>query len=176
MLYILALLGGFMLLFVELKTLTQILLPRRFWEGNPILRKFLIAGTIQMEALGKKASSFKVNRLICNANTIHKDAMTGVAGESETTFGRALLCFSKSSDRTEDVGGHLWTFRKLYNMELFEEEGVWFTTHLLAGNLAQITICLFLVSFFICKWWKIGLVSIADIYDGNHLVCEHAEQ
>ena len=175
MLYILALLGGFMLLSVELKTLIQILLPRRFWEGKPILRKFFTAGTIQMEALGKKASSFKINRLICNANAIHKNAATGVAGESETTFGRALLCFSKSSDRTEDVGGHLWTFRKLYNMELFEEEGVWFTTHLLAGNLAQITICLFLVSFFICKCLKIELVPFTDAREGYHLICEHSE-
>eukprot|EP00804_Cyclotella_cryptica_P013395 CCRYP_005153-RC/>CCRYP_005153-RC protein AED:0.37 eAED:0.37 QI:231/1/1/1/1/0.91/12/2182/791 len=149
MLYLLALLGGFMLLFVDLKNLIQTLVPRRVWEGYPILRKLLIAGTIQTEALGKKAASFKLNRLISNANSIHKNAMAGVAGESETTFGRAMLCFSKSSDRIEDVGGHMWTFRKLYNLELFAEEGVWFTTHLLAGNLAQITICLFLVSFFI---------------------------
>jgi hypothetical protein len=98
-----------------------------------------------MEAKAKKACSLKLNRLLENARAIHKNSITEVSGESETTFGRALLCFTKSTDHKEDVGGKLWAWRKI------SEEGIWLSTHLLAGNLAQFTICLFLASFFIGK-------------------------
>lgn len=150
LLYFLALLGGLLLILAELRILVQVLIPKRIWDEFLVLRKILIPGTIQMEAKAKKASSYKVNRMIRNALSIHRNALVGIAG-SETTFGRSLLCFSKSSDRTESVGGPLWIWRKLFRLEIFEEEGVWLTTHLLAGNLAQFTICLFIISFFICK-------------------------
>ncbi|KAL7506893.1 hypothetical protein ACHAXN_004107 [Cyclotella atomus] len=151
LLYILALLGGFLLLLAELRILVQISIPRGLWERFNTLQKLLIPGTIQLEAKVKLASSFKVNRLIRNANIIHKSSSVEAFNESETTFGRALLSFSKASDQTETIGDSLWVWRKLLKLELFEEEGVWLTTHLLAGNLAQFTICLFIISFFICE-------------------------
>lgn len=104
-----------------------------------------------MEAKVKKASSYKVNRLIRNAYSVHKNSLTGISGESETTFGRALLAFSKNAENREELGGLLWMWQKLIKLEIFEEEGCWLTTHLLAGNLAQFTICLFIASFFICE-------------------------
>jgi hypothetical protein len=149
LLYILALFGGFLLLLAELRILVQISIPRGLWERFNTLQKLLIPGTIQLEAKVKLASSFKVNRLVRNANIIHKSSSVEAFNESETTFGRALLSFSKASDQTETIGDSLWVWRKLLKLELFEEEGVWLTTHLLAGNLAQFTICLFIISFFI---------------------------
>lgn len=76
-----------------------------------------------MEAKVKLASSFKTNRLIRNAHNIHKRSSVEVSGETETTFGRALLSFSKASDQTETIGDSLCIWRKLLKLELFEEEG-----------------------------------------------------
>ena len=151
LLYFLSLIGGFLLILAELRILVQVLVPQRIWGHYNVLRKLLIPGSIQLEAKAKKASSYKVNRLIRNALSIHDNAMTGLAGESETTFGRALLCYAKSSDNSEEVGGLLWMWKKVWKLEIFTEEGIRLTTHLLAGNLAQFTICLFIISFFICK-------------------------
>ena len=131
--------------------MVQVLVPQSIWGRSNILRNILIPGTIQLEAKSKKASSYKVNRLIRNALSIHNNSISGIAGESETTFGRALLCFAKSSDDSEEVGGLLWMWKKIWKLQIFSEEGVRLTTHLLAGNLAQFTVCLFIISFFICK-------------------------
>ena len=151
LLYFFSLITGFLLIVAELRILVQVLIPKRLWERFQILRKVLIPGTIQMEAKVKKACSHKMNRLIRNACVIHRNSIMGFAGESETTFGRALFSFSKSSDQREQLGGPIWMWKKLIRKEIFSEEGVWLTTHLLAGNLSQFTICLFIVSFFICE-------------------------
>ena len=127
------------------------MVPRSLWDKFSSLRKLLIPGTIQMEAKIKKASSYKLNRLIRNAYLIHKHSSVATSGETETLFGRALLTFSKKTENREELGGLLWMWRKLYNLEIFEEEGCWLTSHLLAGNLAQFTICLFIISFFVCE-------------------------
>lgn len=151
LLYFLALLGGVLLIIAELRILIQILVPRNLWDKFSSLRKLLIPGTIQMEAKIKKASSYKLNRLIRNAHWVHQQSLVATSGETETIFGRALLTFSKNADHREQLGGLLWMWRKLIKLEIFEEEGCWLTTHLLAGNLAQFTICLFIISFFVCK-------------------------
>ena len=151
LLYLLALLGGFFLIVAELRILVQVLLPKRLLEKFNCIRKLFIPGTIQMEAKVKKASSYKMNRLIHNANWVHKNSQNDSHAENETSFGRALLTFSKNAEKREELGGLLWMWRKLFKSEIFEEEGCWLTTHLLAGNLAQLTICLFIISFFICE-------------------------
>lgn len=36
----------------------------------------------------------------------------------------------------------------MWNRELFDEEGIWLTTHVLSGNLAQVTVCVLLAALF----------------------------
>lgn len=105
----------------------QIMIPQKLWERYAFLRRFLTSGVIQMEAKAKKASSYKLNRLISNAYAMHDNSL-GIAGNSETTFGRALMCFSKSYDSMESVGGPFWMWKKIVKQEIFEEEGVWLTS------------------------------------------------
>lgn len=93
-----------------------------------------------MEAKVKLASSFKVNRLIRNANIIHKSSSVEAFNESETTFGRALLSFSKASDQTETIGDSLWVWRKLLKLELFEEEGTFTLTSYVHSDVVLVSL------------------------------------
>ncbi|KAL7553368.1 hypothetical protein ACHAWF_016652 [Thalassiosira exigua] len=151
LLYRLSATCGFLLLFASLLNLSQRLLPER-WFKNTFAAKFCTPGVVRHEADFKQAASYKVNQLVRNACQIHKTAELdgGVSNDvGETKYGRAMLAYARTSDEREEFGGFMWTWKKIYNGELFRDEGVWFTTHLLAGNVAQFFICLILGALFI---------------------------
>jgi hypothetical protein len=49
-------------------------------------------------------------------------------------YGRALLSYSKSWDKTEEIGGHWWTWNGLRTGRLFEEEGIWLSNRVMLGK------------------------------------------
>ncbi|KAL9190376.1 hypothetical protein ACHAXT_007587 [Thalassiosira profunda] len=151
LLYRLSVTGGFLLLVSALLNVCQRTLPKRAFDKIHMAR-FFTPGVIRREAEIKQAASCKVNRIVRNACEVHKVAELdggNVRGMGETIYGRALLAYARTSDQTEEMGGFLQTWRKIWDRSLFEEEGMWFTTHLLAGNLAQFTICFFLGALFV---------------------------
>ena len=84
---------------------------------------------------------------------IHKTAEfdCGISnGVGETKYGKALLAYAKKTNQTEEGGLLHFTqaWKQILNGRLFKDEGIWFTTHLLAGNAAQCTICLLLGALF----------------------------
>jgi len=106
---------------------------------------------VRLESKLKRAASYKMNLMMRNACEVHKTAQfddRSSRGEGETV-GNAMLTFTKSSDRTEDLpGGVIETWKRIFSGSLFEEDGIWFSTHLLAGNLAQSTLFLVLGAIF----------------------------
>ena len=76
-----------------------------------------------------------MNQLVRNASEIHKIIDVGGSGSvsngvvAETQYGKALLAYAQSSDRTEDMHiGIFNTWRKMYDGTLFEEDGIWFSS------------------------------------------------
>jgi hypothetical protein len=75
--------------------------------------------------------------MIMNAFEIHdtaaRDNDTSFSG-NESMYGKALLCYSKVSDATEEMGGHRWTWNGLRTGRLFEEEGIWLSNRVMQGR------------------------------------------
>lgn len=140
--YYVSLIGGFLLLAALVLNIIQ----RGYSDNSSTNQKldwfwrFLVPGMVRLESKLKRAASYKINLMVRNACEVHKTAEfdgRSSRGEGETV-GNAMLAFVRSSDRTEDLlGGVIETWKRIFSGSLFEEDGIWFSTHLLAGNLAQ---------------------------------------
>jgi hypothetical protein len=71
----------------------------------------------------------------------------------ETHFGQSLLAFSKAGDKFEEAGGFIWTWKRIFSGEAFREEGLWLSARLLASNMAQflVTIFVLIAGIQLCK-------------------------
>lgn len=143
-LYHLSVMSGFVLLLDPLLYIFRRLLP-----ANSLLLAFV--DNTRLEASVKRAASYKLNRLVRNACDVHKLAeLDGGVGQGlgETRYGIAMLAFAKVSDRKEDLDSFRQTWKRILNRELFEDEGIWLTKNVLAGNFAQVTVCVLLAGVF----------------------------
>ena len=74
----------------------------------------------------------------------------------------ALDNFSVRREDFEEAGGFLWTWKRIFNKELFENEGVWISARLLAGNFSQLLISAFVVTYgiaftrYVVEEWRQG--------------------
>ena len=136
MLYVLTLVGGFVLLAISVLNVIQ-----RVCSSRNRNSWYLCPGIVRLESKIKRAASYKMNLIIRNACDVHKtsgfDGRTGY-GAGVATYGKAMLAFARCSDRTVELQeGFFPAWKKIYTGQIFEEDGIWFSTHLLAGNLAQ---------------------------------------
>ena len=152
LLYHLSLACGFALLLASVLNIVQRIRPAtKSSEGY--FSWIFTPGIVRLESKIKQAASYKMNSLVHNACEVHKTAefdggiSNGAVGE--TKYGKALLAYARTSDQTEESLGFVQTLKRMWNGKLFTQEGVWLTSHLLAANVAQLTICLLLGSIFI---------------------------
>ena len=146
-LYHLSVICGFVLLIDPVMSIIQRLLPEK--SSLLVFMKKHMDNT-RLEAEVKRAASFKLNRLVRNACDVHKVAERdgGIVQGIGTRFGTAMLAFAKVSDKKEELGGFKQTWKRIWSRELFNDEGIWLTTHVLSGNLAQVTVCVLLAALF----------------------------
>lgn len=126
---VVALVLAFILIALQLKVLFQILVPKYWYVGRPFFERLLISGTAIKEGRTKKASCFKISTMVEDALQMHsksvvKSSKRDISGR-KISYGNALLAFESTAYDREKVGGVLWTFKKIRNGTLFEEEGVW---------------------------------------------------
>jgi hypothetical protein len=140
--YIFSLIGGIVLFLASVLNMTQRVMYMKYdLDRNGVIdatevqgqfSKWLIPGTVRLEACMKKSASFKMNQLLRNASVIHKiiDTENSVRdGVTETQYGKALLAYAQSSSRTEEIQmGFVKTWKKMYDGTLFEEDGIWFSS------------------------------------------------
>lgn len=172
MLYHLSVICGFLLVAASSLNLFYRVFQERLSLAKHV-EKFCNPG-VHLEMKVKQASSYKVNLLVRNACEVHKAAELdgGISrGTAETKYGKAMLAYAKTSDQRETFGGSLQTWKRIFNGNLFTEDGISFTTHLLAGNVAQCTICLLLGAFFIQFYrsdeFQQGLVYLDKLDHGS---------
>ncbi|EED94555.1 predicted protein [Thalassiosira pseudonana CCMP1335] len=141
---------GVMLLLLSFQSFLDRLIPVSFLNKHKLLQQILASGTVFMERNMKLAATFKIDRMIRNAHAVHRAAeLEHDSSGKETSYGKALLSYSKTSDDTEEVGGYRWTWNQLRTAQLFEEEGIWLSNRVMQGNLGQMFLCLLLVPFLI---------------------------
>jgi len=119
------------------------------------VKRYFTPGCILFESKLKLASAHKMNLMVRNAHEIHKISQQESSTSKSkdlvaTSYGKALLAFDKLSKRTETVGGFLWTWKQVLSGEIFTTEGTWLSGRLLAGNLSQLLISVFILIFGIC--------------------------
>ena len=101
------------------------------------------SGVVLAESNIKQAGAWKLNRMTANALDLaeHKDPDAVL----ETHFGQSLLAFSRAGKKFKEAGGFLWTWRRIFSGEAFRKEGIWLSARLLASNMAQFIVSLFVL-------------------------------
>jgi len=128
------------------------------------LMRFVTSSGIKAEAGNKRAGAEKINSLVDNARQIHSFSVKEIH-HGQTFFGAGLLNFSICGEEFEDAGGFLWTWKGLYNKDLFCKEGIWISARLLAGNFAQLLISAFVLTYgiaftrYVVEEWEKGLAN-----------------
>lgn len=106
-------------------------------------RFFALTGTLLGEVYIKQAAAYKLSEMVRNAEELLKRR----EHESvvDTNFGHGLLSFSKHGKHFREEGGYRWTWKRVFNNELLNREGIWFSTRLLASNISQYTVSVFVL-------------------------------
>lgn len=163
--------GGVILFVMQIKNLLALLLPQEMQANNKIVSRILSGSGQQDEFTMKQAAIFKMNRMICNAYSLHQESEETLKkkelvaslrdseeGEEKSSSQQiALANFTKMSEETEEVGGFVWAYKGIITGTLQESEGIWLHSRLLAGNMAQ-----FLFVFIVLGYSVYFLVDLID--------------
>lgn len=117
-------------------------------EEFSILSFWFVTEMAHCERCTKQAAAFKINKVIENAIGHHEGAMvekasnwinavSSTSSRSNTAFGTALLNFQAMAHCRELSGGIVFSFKKIFDGSILNEEGVWIHSHLYAMNLSQ---------------------------------------
>jgi hypothetical protein len=110
-------------------------------------RHWLLASSLYAEMRLKGSAAHKLNKLIENALDIFKKANDGTFAGG-TQYSMALQSYAKHGKVSKEVGGLIWAWKRLFGYEEANlRDGIWISTRLLASNLSQyiVTIYLFIV-------------------------------
>jgi hypothetical protein len=129
---------GLVVIAFHLLHTVSLIWPKLSWTGFGSMHRIrsLLASTTQGEMNVKSAGARKVHAMIHNALHVakHKDRESVM----KTHFSQALFNYSNYGVyKQEIVGGFFWTWRQMFSGKLFSREGVWYSTRLVASNVAQ---------------------------------------
>jgi len=91
--------------------------------------------SLKQELHVKKAAAFKLNQLAVNARGIHYQEST--ASAFKTYFGHALSSYTLHGTEYIPAGGLFWFWRKFLDGTVLMEEGLWYSSRLVAANMSQ---------------------------------------
>ena len=145
--YFLAIILGITILSSQGVDIVLMFLPQRWLDGNGLVQRLVLPGTLRQERAGKEAASFRMKQFLQNALDIVYDktiasssnnsgGFTSKIDHATTVLERFLLLPVK----TESVGGVIWAWKRVWDGTIFNEEGIWLNGRLLACNFAQFTI------------------------------------
>ena len=143
-LYYISLMLGCFLLTLQAYQLLSLIIPKKILAKQRFLARMFSPQSMLIESRIKQAASLKVKKMMGNATAIHQsdDSLTHRTKMVETSYGRALLNFNKNADVCEQAGGLWWTWSRMLNGTLYSEEGIFLNSQVMAGNAAQVIVCL----------------------------------
>ena len=92
----------------------------------------------------KAAGAYKANKMVCNAMALIMNT-EGTSGIFESYFSHGLSAFALYGRTETKEGGLFWLWRSIGDQSIFEKEGIWYSTRLVATNFTQFAICFFIL-------------------------------
>lgn len=145
--YFLAIILGISILLSQGVDIVLMFLPQRWLDGNGLVQRLVLPGTLRQERAGKEAASFRMKQFLQNALDIVYDKSIATSSTSSSGFTSkgdrttsVLERFLLLPVKTESVGGVIWAWKRIWDGTIFTQEGVWLNGRLLACNFAQFTI------------------------------------
>jgi hypothetical protein len=126
-----------------LKVLVSTLIPKGWFGNAPKLKLFFQPKILYRTGEIKRAGTVKLNNMVMNAFKLHNRKATGAAAEQEL-----MANYIIRGESLESSGGLFWTWKRIFNRDLFKFEGVWLHSRFVVGQIAQvITIILIFIAF-----------------------------
>ena len=94
----------------------------------------------------KQGGQYKVNEMVNNALDMHS-METDKNRVLSTHYAKGLHNYAASRDKTETVGGLAWSWRQIISNDMSKKHGIWFYDRLIASNITQYIICVFVLLF-----------------------------
>jgi hypothetical protein len=130
--YYLALIIGSIVVLIEIYLICGESIRRRCFNNESLVKLFTASG-IKAETGNKQAAAFKIKLIVDNARQIHSYSEKYI-DHGETSFSAGILNFSVRGEEFEEVGGFLWTWKRLFNKDLFEKDGIWISARFVREN------------------------------------------
>ena len=126
------------------------LTPRRWLDGNGLIQRLVLPGTIRQERAGHQAANLRIKQYLTNSLDVFNDMSLISSSNSDNLTKRpnnALERFLLLPVKTERVGGVLWAWKRVWDGTIFSQEGIWLNSRLLACNFSQVMIFGLLIFF-----------------------------
>mmetsp|Transcript_10121 Transcript_10121/g.14728 ORF Transcript_10121/g.14728 Transcript_10121/m.14728 type:complete len:1032 (-) Transcript_10121:116-3211(-) len=135
---------GILLLIIQICNLVRFCIPDDQLKGSKFLTLILRGTGVRGEFGIKKASAFKVDKMIQNAYKLHACTSASTEGDAEENSSRtnALLNYNKEIEKRETSGGFLWAWKSYWSGELLDKEGIWTHTRLQTASVVQLALSL----------------------------------
>jgi hypothetical protein len=133
---------GIIAILLHLSHAAVLLVPKKWMRKFPRLESIIVSDGIMSAVSAKRAAAHKVNLLIKNALDLVIPKDTDVV--LDTHYGQGLLAFSKFGKRYEDIDFR-WIFERVYNRHAFDREGIFLSARLLAANVSQYIVTIFIL-------------------------------
>ncbi len=101
------------------------------WLASKADNLFSLSGFTRLDCEREEAASYKVMRMLRNSHEFIRD---------KTPQENIVAAFHVNEEKTEQVGGHFWTWKRMKARSLYREEGIHFSARLLAANIMQFLI------------------------------------
>ena len=147
------------LIVVRLKQLVSPCL-RKAWLPKVFSKPYLSS-----EAERKEAASHKTTRMLVNAAQIAREVDVGAETSDSSLSIKSLIHFYEKKEQYEVVGGYFWSFRSLRSREIYRKEGILFSGRLLAANIMQFAIIIYIILFVLA-----ATKSIIESYENSTII------
>jgi hypothetical protein len=125
------------------------IIPKKFFRIRMGLEKIFVGGSVRSEAGAKQAASYKTNLMVNNAYDVScRTEKTERRGKPTV---QSLFVYMKTDHALEKKGGYWWTWRGVRSGDLATKEGVRVSSRLIAGNIIQAIIILYMILFTVYK-------------------------
>eukprot|EP00977_Amphora_coffeiformis_P021256 scaffold9085_cov215-Amphora_coffeaeformis.AAC.24 len=92
----------------------------------------------------KIAQGHKLNTMVANALKIH--ARRSSSRVLRTFFGHGIYEYAKSTERDiVTTGGFFWGWKLIWSKDAFRKEGIWFSVRMIASNISQYVVWLYIL-------------------------------
>lgn len=115
---------GTLLLLIQICNVVRFCIPDDQLEESKFLTLILRGTGVRGEFGIKKASAFKVDKMIKNAYKLHTCATFDGEAQKIVSKNNALLNYNKETEKRETSGGFLWAWKNYWTGELLDKEGM----------------------------------------------------